>query len=231
MHSEFRTIKRILQREGRIDPPKPDKGPWKKPVISWRQYIAMHAETMLACDFFRKRIWTWRGPREAFILAVLHIGSRRVHYSNATFNPDTAWMAQQARNIAMWAEDNGIQPDRMILDNDQVYQQTGFDDKLKSIGIEPVHTPLYSPQANSFCESHIGKLKQECLNFFMCFSLSQLDYIVEKWREHFVKHRPHQGKDIGNKPLDKSFKPSETGQVKCASSLGGLLQSYYRDAA
>ena len=223
------TIRRILRRGGQLDPPKPEKGPWKKPDVSWRQFLAMHAETTLACDFFHKRVWSWRGPRDAVMLAVLHIGSRRVHYSNATFNPDRAWLAQQARNIAMWAEDEGIKPDRMILDNDQIYKQTGFDGMLKGIGVEPVHTPLHSPTANAFCESHIGKLKHECLNHFVCVSLSQLDYIVEAWRKHFLLHRPHQG--IGNKPLDRSFVPDTEGPVKCVSSLGGLLQSYYRECA
>ena len=225
------TVKRILQREHQLDPPKPDKGPWKKPVIPWSQHIAMHAETMLACDFFRKTVWTWRGPREAIILAVLHIESRRVYYSPATFNPERAWLQQQARNIFMWAEDNNIKPDRMILDNDQIYRQTGFDAMLRNIGVQPVHTPLYSPTANSFMESHIGSLKRECLNFFACFSLSQLDYIVDEWRKHFLKHRPHQGKDIGNKPLDAAFVPQIEGRVECASVLGGLLKSYYRKSA
>jgi len=83
----------------------------------------MHAESILACDFFRKKIWTWSGPREAVILAVLHIASRRVYYSPATFHPNRAWLQQQVRNLSMWAEDEGIEPRFMICDNDQIFTQ------------------------------------------------------------------------------------------------------------
>ena len=119
----------------------------------------------------------------------------------------------------------------MIRDNDHIFERTGYDTMLKNIGVTAIHTPLYSPMANSFAESHIGKIKQECLNHFACFSSSQLDYIVNEWRKHYQEHRPHQGKDIGNKPLDKAFVPQAEGWVKCASALGGLLKAYYRDAA
>jgi hypothetical protein len=42
---------------------------------------------------------------------------------------------------------------------------------------------------------------------------------------------PPPPRGIGNVPLDQSFGPGETGPVKCVSSLGGLLNSYYRDCA
>jgi putative transposase len=92
-----------------------------------------------------------------------------------------------------------------------------------------MHTPPKSPENNPFAESQIGRFKIECLDHFVCVSLSQLDYIVAKWREFYLHHRPHQGK--GNKPLDASFVPKAEGKVKCVSFLGGLLKSYYRDSA
>lgn len=164
-------------------------------------------------------------------LVVLHLGSRRVFYSPATYNPDRPWLQQQVRNVAIWADEEGIQSRFMIRDNDQIFNFAGYDDMLKQIGVEAVHTPLYSPRANAFVESHIGSVKRECLDYFVCFSLDQLNRIVSKWRRHFLDHRPHQGKGIGNKPLDKSFVPKETGPVRCASSLAGLLKGYYRDSA
>jgi hypothetical protein len=52
------------------------------------------------------------------------------------------------------------------------------------------------------------------LNYFICFSLGQLDYINKTWLEHYHPFRPHQGKDIGNNILDADFKPETEGTIK-----------------
>jgi putative transposase len=41
-----------------------------------------------------------------------------------------------------------------------------------------VNTPIMAPFANGYAESSIGRLKRECLNHFLCFSLAYLDHIT-----------------------------------------------------
>jgi hypothetical protein len=56
--------------------------------------------------------------------------------------------------------------------------------------------------------------------------------VLKAIEEHHNKERPHQG--IGNRiPLgfDYPEKPAEVAQVGCKSSLGGLLNHYYKKAA
>lgn len=73
--------------------------------------------------------------------------------------------------------------------------------------------------------------KRECLNHFICFSVDQLTYINREWLEYYHNHRPHQGKDIGNKVLRPDFKPTDQGKIKREKRLGGVISYYYRAAA
>ena len=97
--------------------------------------------------------------------------------------------------------------------------------------VTTVKTPVRAPKANAFRESFIGTLKRECLNQFMCFSIDHLHYITRTWIRYYNTERPHRGKDIGNRVLNVDFKPTVKGEVKCNEQLGGIIRSYYREAA
>lgn len=84
---------------------------------------------------------------------------------------------------------------------------------------------------NSFAENYIGKMKRECLNYFFCVTLDQLDYINRQWLVYYHRERPQQGKDIGNKALRPDFTPSANGEIKREQRLRGFISYYYRDAA
>ena len=53
---------------------------------------------MLACDFFRVETLTLR---RFYVLFFIELESRRVHLAGCTRNPTGAWVAQQARNLAI----------------------------------------------------------------------------------------------------------------------------------
>ena len=96
-------------------------------------------------------------------------------------------------------------------------------------------TPPGAPIANCFIESWIGSLKRECLNHFFCFSLKQLDHIVQTYGYYHNHFRPHQS--LANEPLDRGTVgltldgDAETRSVRRQTWLGGLLAHYYRQAA
>ena len=93
--------------------------------------------------------------------------------------------------------------------------------------------------ASSFCEAWIGALKRETLDYFLCFSLQRLEYIVQQFVAFHNNFRPHQG--LGNRTLPAAAAgPPEDlavdhapqiGRVHCQRFLGGLLRHYYQDAA
>lgn len=89
--------------------------------------------------------------------------------------------------------------------------------------------PFGAPDANAYCESFLSRLKGECLNHFVLFSLRQMDYIVNTWVDHYLHERPHRG--LGNKVIGPNSQPQMKGTVCCRERLGGLIKSYYRTAA
>ena len=65
----------------------------------------------------------------------------------------------------------------------------------------------------------------------MCLSIDHLHDITRTWVRYYNTERPHRGKDIGNLVLDVDFNPTAEGNVKCKEQLGGIIRSYYREAA
>ena len=102
----------------------------------------------------------------------------------------------------------------------------GFDEHFRREDGGPVLTPIAAPIANCYAESWIGHLKRECLNYFFCFSLRQLDHIVQTYAEYYNEFRPHQGLD--NEIIEPP--PQGTGEIVCRERLGGLLKYYGRAA-
>ncbi len=71
-------------------------------------------------------------------------------------------------------------------------------------------------------------MKRECLNHFVCFGLTHLDYLLREYAVHYNTERPHQA--MGNKPLGPT-EPIRDGPIRRRARLGGVLNHYYRDAA
>jgi putative transposase len=220
------SVRRILIVEGIH--PTPEKKQHRQPPMPWNQFIASHMDSLIACDFFAKPVHTLRGKFQAYCLVFIHLGSRKVFCSSATFNPGDAWVMQQARNAAMWMQDNDIKPMMLLMDRDSKFG-LHFRYFWKKMRVRPKRLPVGAPDANAYCESFLSHLKAECLNHFMIFSLSQMDYVVQTWVDHYLRERPH--RSLGNRVLDPNFRPQEKGTVCCRERLGGLIKSYYRGAA
>src|SRR6266496_3298373 len=85
------TIRSILRRSG-LGPAPRRGGP------SWGEFLRAQADGMLACDFFTvETAWL----RTLYVLFWIELGSRRVRLAGVTANPDSAWVTQRARNLAL----------------------------------------------------------------------------------------------------------------------------------
>ncbi len=226
------TVRRVLVDEKIL--PDPDRRAPTGVQTPWRRFIAIQMNVMIAADFFCKTVWTPLGKQTAYVLAFIHLGSRKVFLSPSTLNPTNEWMCQQARNAHMWAEDESIDIRFLLHDHDAKFT-AAFDEYFRRDRGGPVLTPIAAPIANCFIESWIGSLKRECLNHFFCFSLRQLDYIVQTYGDYHNRFRPHQS--LGNRPpADRDVPLSDIEdidikQIQCQTWLGGLLKHYYRPAA
>ena len=130
----------------------------------------------------------------------------------------------------MWLDEQSIKPRFLIHDGDRKFLCV-FNEFWKTAEVRCIRIPPKSPRANAFAESFIGNLKRECLNFFICFSRSQLDYIVRCWVKYYNTERPHRGIGMNNHVLDESFVPQTRGEVCFKEQLGGIIKSYYRKSA
>jgi putative transposase len=198
----------------------------------WRKFLDLHMNTLVAWDFFCKSVLTPLGRKTAYCIVFMHLGSRKIFLSPATLEPKQEWVVQQARNVGMWMQDQGIHARFVLCDHDAKFPAS-FDATFAAAGARVLRTPTGAPNANAFVESWIGKLRRECLDHLWCFGLNHFDHIVQAYAAYHNHHRPHQS--LGNLPLLMKGKPPRVlpldSAIHCRQSLGGLLKHYYRAAA
>jgi putative transposase len=69
---------------------------------------------------------------------------------------------------------------------------------LTGLGTGNLYIEPGSPWENGYCESFNGKLRDECLNGEIFYSLKEAQVIIEKWRTHYNTKRPHSS--LGYRP-------------------------------
>ncbi len=216
------TVANILKNNGVHPAPDRHQG-------SWDQFIRRHADTLWACDFFTKKVWTIKGFREYYILFFIHVGTRRVHLAGCTDHPNRYWMAQQARNVSMFFDELAIRPTILHRDRDRKFTQQ-FDEILQAHGVDVAKLPPFSPNLNAHAERWVKSVKNECLDHFMVFGEKHLNYLLSEYVTYYNQWRPHQG--IGNTPpLNDEPSLNATGSIQCCSKLGGIIKHFYRQAA
>jgi putative transposase len=217
------TVKNILKAEGFNLGPKQGLG-------SWDYFVKIHWQTLWACDFFTKEIRTFFGKVTCYVLFFIEVHTRRVHIAGITLNPDGPWMAQTARNVRMWLEEEGIEPSYIIRDGDKKFTEQ-FDDIIESTGATMNKLPRKSPNLNPYAEAWVGSIKGECLDQFIIFGQRHFEYLVTTYVAYYNSVRCHSG--IGNVPIAMGKPPppdevEERDGVMCESWLGGLLRHYRR---
>ncbi|HEX5470423.1 MAG TPA: integrase core domain-containing protein [Lacipirellulaceae bacterium] len=228
------SIKNILIEHGFDPGPKRGKG-------TWSDFLRIHAETLWQCDFFSKRIWTLKGPRQIFALAFIHLATRRVFVTPGTFKPDAVWMEEQALAFLDHAAEEKLPCSIVTCDYDDKFSKP-FVQVFKDRSIRIKRVGPRAPNLQAFIERWIQSLKHEALDHFIVMGEKHFDFIVSEYVAFYHDHRPHQG--IGNVllPLPRGEPPEEADDdslrpplkltdIKCERRLGGVLKHFYRDAA
>jgi len=218
------TVWEILRREGIGPAP-------RRLESSWAEFLRRQAASILECDFLTVDTVFFR---RFYVLFVLELQSRRVHLAGISANPDRAWVSQQARNLLLRLDDEGVRARFLIRDRDSKFTRD-FDEVFRSQGIPVIKAPVRAPQARAQAERSIGSLRRECLDRLLIVSGRHLERVVRVYAQHYNGHRPHralaQRPPIATQPPAigehlPSGEPVSLHRLKRRDRLGGLLHEY-----
>ena len=150
-HISRSTVKAIL-KEHHIAPA-PDR-----PRGSWSEFIRIHAATLVQCDFLSKPVWTPKGLVTLYVLAFIHIGSRRLWLSPSTRQPDAAWVTQQAERFQQHAKIADLPLTILLRDNDVKYPPA-FDEVFRKANIKVPKMPPRAPNLRAHVERVIQTIQ------------------------------------------------------------------------
>ncbi len=117
------TVRNILKEEG-IEP-NPDRM-----NDNWDTFIARHAETLWAVDFFSVKTVTTKGLRDMYVLVWLCMTTREIIVSESTLHPNSAWVTKQADLFVDQTAGRDKPPSIVMHDKDTKFSKD-FTDKLK----------------------------------------------------------------------------------------------------
>jgi transposase InsO family protein len=219
------TVGNILRRHGIVPAPE------RRKETTWKEFIRTHLEVLAATDFFTAEVWTCAGLITFDVLIFIRLESRQVYLAGITPHPTDAWMRQTARNVTM-ADVGFLNGCRYLLHDRDTKFSRGFDQILSAAGAEPVRLPARSPNLNAICERWIRSVKGECLSKLNLFGEGSLRHSLERYILHHQQERDHQGKDnVVLFPLAEDRIGQSDGPIALREGLGGMVKSYYRQAA
>jgi putative transposase len=117
-----------------------------------------------------------------YLLFVMELKTRRVHFAGCTTSPHEAWVIQSARELT--AFDYGFLNGKqyLLMDRDTKFSKS-FRRLLSDEGIKPVRLPPRAPNMNAHLERFFGSLKSECLNQLILFGEKATRKAVREYLE------------------------------------------------
>jgi hypothetical protein len=85
-HISDQTVGNILKRHGL--PPAPER----KKTTTWREFIRLHMDMLLATDFFTREVWSWFGLVLSSLLCFLRCSRHNVCVAGMTLHDSMRWM-------------------------------------------------------------------------------------------------------------------------------------------
>jgi putative transposase len=221
-HISDQTVGNVLKEHG-IEP-----APDRKRQTTWKTFIKSHWDVLAAIDFTTIEVWTKSGLVTYYLLFVMEVATRRVHFAGCTPNPHEIWMKQIARNLTD-SLDGFLQCKRYLLMDRDTKFCSAFRDILEQDGVNCVRLPPQSPNLTPHIERFMRSLKSEALDRMIFFGEKSLLRATTSYLIHYHEERNHQG--LGNKIIHPGNEiGSSHGEVQCREHLGGLLRHYHRAA-
>jgi hypothetical protein len=117
-----------------------------------------------------------------------------VWIAGITANPDGAWVTQQARNLVVRLDDEGVCKRFLIRDRDSKFAAS-FDEVFRAEGIRVIKAPVRAPRARAHAERCVERLRRECLDRLLILGRRHLERVVHVYAQHYNGHRPHRSLD------------------------------------
>jgi putative transposase len=208
---------RTLLRANGLGPAPRRAGP------TWSEFLRAQARGIMAFDFFTaETLWL----RTLYVLFAIELESRRVHILGVTRNPDSAWITQQARNLAVGERLQGIR--FVIRDRDAKFSGP-FDEVFRTEDVKVIETPVRAPRANAFAERWIRTVRTECLDWTLVLGRRHLERVLRTYVRHYNEARPHRGLDLTTPepcwPAPARW-VADSARVRRHDLLGGLIHEY-----
>lgn len=89
-------------------------------------------------------------------------------------------------------------PEHIRSDNGPEFIAHELQKWLAKVGTRTLYIERGSPWENGYCESFNGKLRDECLNGEIFYSLKEAQIVIEEWRMEYNTQRPHSA--LGYRP-------------------------------
>jgi putative transposase len=222
-HIADSTVGNVLKAHG-IEP-----APDRQRTPAWSTFLKAHWDSIFATDFTTVEVWTRNGLVTFYVLAVMHLKTRRVHIAGITPSPNATWMNQVCRDLTDCEDGFLRNASHLIVDRDSSFipMRDFLDQNTEA---EVVLLPPKSPNLNAYMERWFRSLKSECLDRMIFFGRKSLENAVREYVEHYHAERTHQGLD--NELIEPVDDPdSVAGRIECRERLGGMLKFYHRRAA
>ena len=100
-------------------------------------------------------------------------------------------VSETLSEVMLW---RGI-PEHIRSDNGPEFVAQKLRQWLGKLGTGTLYIEPGSPWENGYCESFNGKLRDECLNGEIFYSLKEAQIVIEGWRVHYNTVRPHSALD------------------------------------
>ena len=194
----------------------------------WKTFIGSHRDVLAAIDFTIVEVRAKGGLITFYLLFLIDLKTRRVHFAGCTVNPNEVRMQQIGRNLIDDEDGFLLGKEYLLIERDTKFCES-FRRRLQQSDIEPVILPPRSPNLNSYQERFMLSIKSECLNCMIFFGENSLRTAVQEYLIHYHTERNHQGLD--NKIIAPDDVGQTDGEIERRQRLGGLLNYYHRQAA
>jgi len=159
---------------------------------SWSTFLKAHWDSMFATDLTTVEVWTRTGLVTFYVLAVMHLKTRRVHIVGITPSPNAVWLRQVCRNLTDTEDGFLKDASHLIVDCDTSFiAMREF--LAQNTETKVVLLPAKSPNLNAYMERWFRSLKSECLDRMIFFRRKSLEDAVCEYVEHYHAESNHHG--------------------------------------
>ncbi len=223
------TVARILKAHG-FDPRPKGKQPPRESEPGW--LTILYNQHVMAIDF---KVTLDLAGNALYIFNLIDHGRRVLLWSRSTYQPTSAWVAQQLRNAFM---DLDALPEAIVLDRDSTFLPI-IKLTLPGMGIKPIRIGYKCPWQNGVIERFHRTLDEDLLRYVQPLNDRHLNRLLVEFRAYYNTARPHMANgveppilpDLTNNPAANDPEFFKTPRKLARKQWLGGLHSSYRWAA